>query len=1031
MAYDSTSGYVVLFGGSIAGYPIAQTWRFANDSWTNVSANGASPSARSSAALSDDPADGGVLLFGGSSLTSFAWPTSDGDTWLYAQGHWNRAATNQSVHPSARFGAAMAYDASDHYVLLFGGQASVGGSYSSETWSFAYGTWSKVSPAKSPTARTSAAMAYDSGDGVTLLYGGWNSATVTDGWTYKAGNWAKVNTTAGRSPTVVQPQLAYSYVDRAVVLVGLQTSGNTTALQEWSFSQGGWELANASQTPSDPAPGVPPLLSTAPSTGGALLFFDLGGTGCSAGTTYRSGSAGWTNALASFGAAPCGTIGGAVTYDAADGYVLLFGGASTDYAQTSNATWSFSNGSWSELHPTGDRAPSPRQYASLSYDPVDGYAVLFGGYDYGGRCPSVGYFGTYVCADTWSFRSGTWTRLLDGSTHSPPARYYGTMAWDSADGYLLLTGGWGSATMLSDTWTFVGGAWTDRTANVTGSPGERSDASMTFDPNRGAVVLFGGEGSTTSCCTELTDPETYSNGTWTALNATSAGPSGREAAAFAFDPALGGDLLVGGTNYPYAASGTENDSWLLTANGWEELPAPSGSYSPLPTEASQLVYDGAARSMMLFGGSESATTQTTAWIVGPLVDLAPLQASPALAEVGAPLSIQATLLGGSRFSTLAFSGLPAGCEQPVGGHVSCTPTAAGTAVVSVSAYDPASRSSADAQTTLHIAPALNLPVLAVSPSEIDVGMAASIVASAQGGVGLLKLQLAGLPPGCAPTAGTTDQCRPTKAGSYVVTGTVTDALGHSLNASALLLVAPDPAIAGATLTPSVLDAGTPFVLSVTAALGTAPYRYTYGSLPPGCFSADLDRLVCAAATPGTYAVTATVTDSLGLTSSVSLPVTVNPPPSVLRLDPSVAQVAVDGVLQVTAIATGGTPPLAYDYQVQPGGCALADAPTITCRPTHPGYYLVAVVVTDGEGQSSSAVTGFTVNATAQALPSPLPPIPVNGTSYPSLQPRTPTLQLVLAAGLFVAALFASVRRRRPRGPAARQGQYRGPPAPRP
>jgi hypothetical protein len=64
-----------------------------------------------------------------------------------------------------------------------------------------------------------------------------------------------------------------------------------------------------------------------------------------------------------------------------------------------------------------------------------------------------------------------------------------------------------------------------------------------------------------------------------------------------------------------------------------------------------------------------------------------------------------------------------------------------------------------------------------------------------------------------------------------------------------------------------LIVGQSYQRQMTAAAGYKPYTFTATNLPPG-FSISADGLISGAATtPGTYAVTVVVTDSLGATDS--------------------------------------------------------------------------------------------------------------------------------------------------------------------
>jgi len=77
----------------------------------------------------------------------------------------------------------MVYDPVDRYVLLFGGEQ--GGSLYGDSWMFAHGKWTQLSPATSPSGRTACAMTYDAKDGYTLLFGGSTGTTIlTETWSY-------------------------------------------------------------------------------------------------------------------------------------------------------------------------------------------------------------------------------------------------------------------------------------------------------------------------------------------------------------------------------------------------------------------------------------------------------------------------------------------------------------------------------------------------------------------------------------------------------------------------------------------------------------------------------------------------------------------------------------------------------------------------------------------------------------------------------------------------------------------------------
>lgn len=1025
LAYDSTDGYVVLFGGSVSGAASNQTWTFANGSWTNRTGAGPAPSARSLAAMSDDPTLHGVLLFGGIESGPGGAATLLADTWCYAAGAWSRVEVNATSHPSPRFGAAFAFDTADGYALLFGGATSASGvpsSDASDTWRFVNDSWGRLSTGVSPSARSQAALAYDAHDGDTVLYGGWGTTGLTDTWTYLRGNWTRVATAPASTPRAFGPDLVSAPEPAGVLLIGL--AGSTpSSLVAWSFSDGRWEPSSATGLPTIDAGGTGPLLAEGP--GGVPLLFDPGGTAACASTTYSATSGGWSDALPTFGDAPCVGEGAAVAEDPADGSVALFGGVLGTTGGLSNATWSLVNGRWSPVATTGDAAPSARCGAAMAYDPESATVILFGGATTG-ACGTVGPTPT-LRQDTWSLRNGTWSELTNLSGPAPPAREGASLVWDAGDGYLLLVGGLGAAGALDDTWTFSRGAWENRTASVTGAPGARAFAAATYDPERGAVVVVGGSlAGPTGSAVDVPSTMSYANGTWSLVDGGVAPPA-RDGAGLAASSSLGGDVLLGGRN---ASTGDLlGDVWLLTLSGWSELSLPSTPYGPLPTVGSALVVaEGGA--LEAVAGSQRLTTGVAAWTLGSALALGPVGASSTPAEVGTAVTVSAAVAGGSSYATFAFSALPPGCGTPTGASVVCVPQTAGLYPLSLGAYDPATRSAASASGALDVVPALFAAGLSASPGVVDLGMSVALTLAARGGVDPMSVSFSGLPPGCAASSSALYlTCVPTAAGSYRITGTVADALGHSESVSAPLRVNADPqvsAVASATL----LDVGQPFGVSVYPALGTPPYAVSFSGAPAGCTTSGAYGLACPSGSPGVFTVRVSVADDLGATATALVPVTVDPLPEVVAFVGPAGSVAPGEPLQLSVITVGGTPPLDFVYDGPGGACLLVDGPVISCAPGSPGVYVVSVTITDALGATTSAETSFSVNASA--VPGPRPPVSTspNATTFPSASaPRSgPTLAVLGVAIVAVVALLLGPRRRSgpARRPKTRRGTERGP-----
>ena len=107
MVYDSTDGYLLLFGGEQTNPgPIRyynDTWKFADGQWTNITTPKA-PSARFGFQFADDPADGAVVLFGGIGAAH----VDMNNTWEFKAGTWTNVTSGTS--PPERFWGSMSYD---------------------------------------------------------------------------------------------------------------------------------------------------------------------------------------------------------------------------------------------------------------------------------------------------------------------------------------------------------------------------------------------------------------------------------------------------------------------------------------------------------------------------------------------------------------------------------------------------------------------------------------------------------------------------------------------------------------------------------------------------------------------------------------------------------------------------------------------------------------------------------------------------------------------------------------------------------
>jgi hypothetical protein len=183
MAYDSTRGQAVLFGGLVPTglTDLNDTWTWDGTNWTQKFP-ATSPSARLNHVMAYDTARSQVVLFGGSHIST---GTTFSDTWVWDGSTWSQKSPVAS--PSARQLHAMAYDSVRGEVVLFGG-LTAGGLLNNETWGWAGVNWTQKLPSMSPSPRYEHAMAFDASHGQIVLDGGSQLKTgdLSDTWVWPA-----------------------------------------------------------------------------------------------------------------------------------------------------------------------------------------------------------------------------------------------------------------------------------------------------------------------------------------------------------------------------------------------------------------------------------------------------------------------------------------------------------------------------------------------------------------------------------------------------------------------------------------------------------------------------------------------------------------------------------------------------------------------------------------------------------------------------------------------------------------------------
>ena len=241
---------------------------------------------------------------------------------------WVRIPTDPEHTPAGRETAVMVYDEKREVILMHGGLAPDGYSYS-DTWEWDGETWRLVSIDGPP--RKEHRMAYDVARDRTVLYGGrsvvgWKNGYINEDelWEWDGASWSHIET--GSAEPLIIFTMVYDRERRKIIRHG--------------------GVANQDFASSDPA-------------------------------TYEWDGANWTQiAGGSF------TRGGQrATYDSARGRTVMFGGTSrTDIprAHFTDGTWEFDGTDWAQVADTG---PLARVLHEMTFDSHRGVTILYGGSD--------------------------------------------------------------------------------------------------------------------------------------------------------------------------------------------------------------------------------------------------------------------------------------------------------------------------------------------------------------------------------------------------------------------------------------------------------------------------------------------------------------------------------------------------------------------------------------------------------------------------------------------------------------------------
>jgi hypothetical protein len=516
LAWDHVRNRAILFGGmmlesqSSVGIPKQDTWEWdpLTSTWTERTMEGTKPSARFGHAFVSGPTGGKAFLYGGFDIAS---ANGLGDLWEWdvVTGVWTARLTEARAGlPNGRIYASLAIDPVRNMLILFAGAtsgldsvpsgtggmsmggsiASTGGVWGGPTTGM-YGAGGAVSggwggefpnltgfhpvrdlwdldlaqftfnnrslSTQSPGPRMHHALAFCPPSGMTYLFGGQNEfgQLSNDLWAWDGKTWVEIK-------TVVQPSLrnntamTYDPGRKTILLYGGYRPGfDSNQLNEGILSDT-WEWNCITHTWAQLKPQNTPM----PLEGHGMVS------------------------------------------DHTRGKVLLFGGRSTTVPITEtvdqvgyqdpirNEIWEWDGATltWTNRNIAGAKAPTSRQFPSLSYDDARQKLFLYEGNNTGWSVEQGAYWEWDPHSAGWSFHDG------EGGLN------YGSLFYSIYDPIrrrqILITDALGptSSFMAGDTWELEPKAGTWFVRNIANSPITRFFANTVFDSQRGVVVLVGG-----------------------------------------------------------------------------------------------------------------------------------------------------------------------------------------------------------------------------------------------------------------------------------------------------------------------------------------------------------------------------------------------------------------------------------------------------------------------------------------------------------------------------------------------------------
>lgn len=275
----------------------------------------------------------------------------------------------------------------------------------------------------------------------------------------------------------------------------------------------------------------------------------------------------------------------AITYDAQRGVTVLFGGSD---GATRTDTWEWDGNTWTER--STPIAPPVGTVPVMTYDPVRAVSVLYS-HEFTGA------------SQTWEWNGVQWTRRI--TANSPGPMQYGSFVYDAGAQAPVLLGGIAGLGYYNSMWRFTGVDWVLIPNGE--MPRERARSAAVWDPVRSVVLIACGR----SYDTALNDALEWNGVGWS--QRTGSTPGFRWGHAMVWDSVRHRAVLFGGSATTGSAPVVPlGDTWEWDGATWTNRTP----RTPPPLRGAAMVFDSARGEALLFGGIDASFTRsggTWAW----------------------------------------------------------------------------------------------------------------------------------------------------------------------------------------------------------------------------------------------------------------------------------------------------------------------------------------------------------------------------------------------------------------------------------